>query len=666
MSDGNKLEIELHLNRDKAKAQAQAFRGDMAKLNKDILSDAEAATDRETAAHKAATGEREKINRDLAGRFIAKGKEVEAAQRDALRRVTIAHKQAAAEQAAAQENVAGAIEKSVKGVLSLGVGLTGLGSASAAIGVVIGHFKEVNKAIYDAGQFVQNYRKALQELAALKGNLGNTTKELGENLDFRTKTLQSAEDAKAFQAAALGVGESAVDKPGKPALISPTEFTRAMELGGGFQAAEGGSADTHGTLVGLIPGLLGRRTTGEEVARKEAQLYKVFQPGGASFTSLSNQYAKSAAPLISAKTLDPMQAAATLSAFSTTNKEGAGTELEQFVRATTGGIDKTGKPRVEEGTPIGAYLKTLGVTPDFLKQTKSTDIPFAIADRIKGDLLAQEQASKARGEEFSRAVYLKHKGFANQEETAALSHYIGLSETGQMKTFMDLASPGALPSLDEARKPVMEAQRTDPLMQGRKAELSDEAAKVAIGAGKPEFLTNLQRVAFNRLKTKGEVVGDYTEDIQNRWNLDPRGMVARRNTELESQRMLAAEAKRVGVPFTIPRSSRTEVTGTKTDLGEQYVGNDALYDLAKKIQAKGGTAIPGLDTVNQAAQKTLRGAQQFEGNDPGQAGDPVAHKLLEKQNELLQKLVDKNPAPGPQPRQGIPPVPNVNPAARRR
>ena len=609
------LPIEIRLDKGNSVAVAASFRGDMKKLNRDVLTDSEAA---------------------------------ERAKLEMLRKANKERVDGAVKAAEEEKKGWGITEESVlsavKAVGSFSAGMLGLSGASQAVGVVVDHFREVNRSIFEAGKFVEGYRKALLELAALKGGIG-TTQAIGQDLDLRAKTLQTKEDATAFQAKALGVGQSAIDT----GLISSDEAKRARELGGSFQAWEGGSADTHGALTGIIPQLLGRKTTGNEVAQKESQLFNIFQAGGPSFTSLTNQYLKSVAPLTASKTLDPMKGASLLSAFSTTNMEGAGSEVEQFMRGTLGGIDKTSKGKIKSATPQGEYYKSIGITDDLLKGTKPQEQAFMIADKIMDDVVKHEKAANEKGDEFSRRTYLTHKGFGNQEDAAALAHYIGLKETGQMGTFMDLAKDSAMPSIAEIESKNTRKQNTEPALQGRKADYAEEAAKVAVGAGKQEFVTNVQRVAFARRKARGETSGEYGEDLQNRWTLDPREMMfgERHKTEMESQRMLLEEAQRLGIET--PKVSRQKMSfapgAPATELGEEYLGPDALFQLGQRINAAGGSAIPGVGQVTAAAKKSLGRAQAFEGG--GGAGNGEMVDLMKEQNELLGKLVNGGGPPKP-------------------
>lgn len=622
MADTNVLPIRIVLDKSAVPAQAAGLRAELNRINKAIASDATAAAKEE--AKGVAEAAKVKIDaqgraRDASGRFVETSKEGWGA-------------------------VEGGILTASKAVGGFAAGMVGLSGASSAVSAVIEHFRAVNKSIYEAGEFVQGYRKALLELAGLKGNLGQTTKTLGEDIAFRSKTLQSSQDSIAFQKAALGVGQSGITA----GLISETEFTKAMELGGAFQAAEGGSADAHATLIGLIPQLLGRKTTGEEVARKEAQLFNIFQPGGTDFSPLAAQYAKMA-PLITSQTFDPMRGAALLSAFSVTNKEGPAEEVNQFVRGTIGNVDRTGKPRIKGASPVGDYYEKLGVTKEFINKTKSEDLAFAIADKIAADLDDQARKDAAMGNEKQQLLYLKHHGFANEEDTKAILHYAGMKKSGIMdKSFMALATDDAMPSLEQATRKASEFQRTDPRAQGMKADLAADAARVAVGAGGPEFFMNLQKTAFSRLKAGRELSGEYGEDIQNRMGFELKEIAVgdKSRVQMESQRMLLDEAKRVGVPRPAVPGRFDPVAKIRID---EYLGQGAMIDLAERVQAAGGTSVPGLEKVTGAAQKSLGRAASFEGSTDEKANEQL---------DLLRKIEMNSRRPAaPAPLLGAPGVP---------
>lgn len=618
--DAHKLGIEIALENDAALAAARQFRDAQRANLRQLLADADAT---EKAITGATQREVQARVRDERGRFTARKKDAE---------------EAAEAEAKGWASTRSAASSASQAVAGFAVQMLGLNSATAIVGTIVDGFKAAQKSAYDAGKMVGDYRQALLELAALKGRLGDTTGALGEEVAFRAKTLQTAEGARQFQEAALGVGQASIDAPGRPGLIAPEEFTRAMELAGSFQAAEGGSAEAQGRLIGQVPALLGRRTTGEEAFRREQQLYNIFQPGGATFSSLSSQYLKNA-PLVTSGVYGKpergmSEMAALLSAFSVTNPEGAGENVQQFTRATVAALGRMrGVQVMGESEKQAEYLKRLGATDQMS--------PIEIGKRIAGDLAKQETGAAGRGERFNAYSYLQHKGYGSIEDINALLGFSGLMKTGQFEgTFEPLA--GKVPTAAEAIAPVERAQRTEPALQRRRSELAGEASKIAVGAGREEYWQNLFRMGFERLKARGTVAGE-AADFQNAWDIDPREIIfgTRRKTEMEAQRTIVEEANRVGVPGSeIPALTERGPHGTSTP---RFVGREALYELSRKITARGGNPLPGLEDVTEAAERQLGEAKRFEEGRPlPGAMHPVS-------------AVEGGPAPGVAGRAAVPP-----------
>jgi hypothetical protein len=603
------LKVQITLDNTAAHAQAARFRADQQAMNAALLAD---ATKTENA--------KVQVMRDAQGRFITGSRAVaESVKQDFV----------------AQSDAIGGAAKALG---SFAVQMVGLDSARAVIGAIVDNFEQARKSAYDAGKMVTDYRESLAELAALKSKLGQTTEAIGEDITFRSKTLQTAAAAREFQLAALGVGESAIGN-----AISKGEFRKAMELGGAFQAVEGGSAEAHGVLTGLIPTLSTAEMTGEDVARKRAQLYKIMQPGGFSFSSGIQQFAK-LAPLITSGTYKDTEAAALLSAFSTANREGAGEEVQQFTRATTGMIGKRGRVTMEGGETLGKYFSSLGIDEDLIKATKSTQLPFEIGNRIAADVERQKAAAEAKGDEFSELYYLKQKGYANVQDINAIMAYHGLKRTGALdKTFLPLAAESALPTAAEATGPTARAQAADPMMMARRAALAEQAAQVAVGAGEQEFLTSIKRTAQARRFARHETAYGRYGDVQALGTLDPRNVLfgERRRTDLEAQRMLWAEAERVGVP--VPRRAiRMPWTSrAAADRAEGYQGDEALFALGEKVREAGGNPAPGAEAVTAAAQRQLEASGRFERGEP--AGGGRAVQVLEQINKKLSPPVQAPP-----------------------
>ncbi len=359
-------------------------------------------------------------------------------------------------------------------------------------------FASVNARIRESTGLVTDYQESLLELASLKGKTGATAEVMAEDIGFRAKTLQRADQSKDFQLAAFGSGESSIDNDERQALISKGEWKTAMELAGGFQAAEGGSAKTHGDLLGVLPQLIGQRTTGKEVFQKEQQLVNIFRPGRGEFSSLANQYMK-LTPLIKSGVYKPMQAGALLSSFSTIAGEGAGEMLQQFTRATLGSVGRQrGAPMEDMDTEkTGAYLSGLA-------KAKGVDLKAigseGIGDLIADDVSRRKAEAAAKGESFSDPVFFKSRGFGNMLDVNALMGWRGMREAYK-RSFKPLAEDEAMPSLEKATA-FQERFRRGRVGQRRVVELAGTAANAYLGNETMAGYDAQHEAAFIRLQSK--------------------------------------------------------------------------------------------------------------------------------------------------------------------
>lgn len=631
------------MERTAAAAAAKAQRADLAKMQKGILSDAEAQeaaqlelvkrankqkiqelADAKDAAKAAAAAkaEAERMAADAAKQAARAAAE---AQKQAVREAAAATKQAAkdkaqaekeagaaaaqaAKEAAAQqkeqtkayEETRSSIDGMAKGMASFVGSMAGLDGAKAIVSALVDQFERGVVTLQRQGEWAVKYRDDLLELAALKGKLGQTTPILKEELDFRAATLLERDAAKQFEMIALGAGEAGIDKPGRPQFITQEEFNKGLVLGGKFAATEHGDPTAHGQLMGILPQLIGKRTTGKEVLAHEAQIFNIMKPGGPEFSSLVKQFVEQA-PLIQSGIYKEMEAAALIGAFSTTKIGSgmAGTALDQFTRATLGGIGRTGKAKVEGAEAQGKYLKGLGITSESVKQIESTQLPFVIGKAISEDITRQEKAATAKGEKFSELDYMRQHGFVNQEDLFTLLQFRGLLKNGVLEnTFLPLAQPGAMPNPEALIKQIDERQARGPEFKERRAQIAAETADVTKGVGQAEYLNALKKGALARLVDRGELKGYMaSEDFKrvsqlSMFTLEEALFGPRRAMEAEAQRMLEAEAARLGI------MKPGKQLGT-------FQGDEALFALSEKIRAKGGSDLPGLEPIGQSlAAKT--------------------------------------------------------------
>jgi hypothetical protein len=635
------MEIKVDLQRND-RAAAQQLRADLKKLNTDILSDSDAA--KKAEAQLAA-----RMNKEIVASAMAKKTD----ELKAIEEVKRAREAAADEAKSGFEGMAESSLGVVKSLGGMALGMAGVGSASTAVSAVVEHFRDINREIFKSGQFIEDYKKALKELATMRGM--GTTEALKEDLDFRAKTLQSADEATKYQEIAYGAMGAAIDKPGKPSLITPGEARKALEFGGAFQGMVGGDAPTHGRMIGILPSLLGRRTTGGELAQTETQLYDIMKEAQLKFPDMAKMYAE-IAPEIMAKAYSPMRGAAILTAMSGTTGAQSAAEMKALVRGTIGSISKTGKPRVEGGEPIGKYLKELGIDNALLAKTQPTDLLELVANKISDDLKAQQKGADAKGEQFQPLVYLKHKGYMNQEDVNAMVHYATLQQSGLMGAALATAAPEKMPSAAEAQKRVADWQRTDTTSQAQKAAIAIAGSRATPEAEQSAYLLNLFGTAQARLRTEpGKAwLPDVTEDVMNmtRFNYKEWWYGERSAMEMEAQHMLIGEAQKVGVKADVPR-----YMNRIGEWQEDFMGQPELYELAQRIRKAGGQDIPGFDMPVRATAGGL--AEQAEAQKQAAALDPDALGKVAAALNRNSNALEKN-APAVPKTTGAP-TPNVTP-----
>lgn len=450
--------------------------------------------------------------------------------------------------------------------------LQAAGAAMATTaGMLVAQFVKVRETVYNATQMVQDYREALLELAALKGQTGDTGKTLGENLALRAQTLQTRSQAVAFENAMRGAGEAAINENPNAPGITAKEFEKAVALTGAFQAVEGGNAEAHGTLAGIIPLISKKRMTAEDVAIEQRRLYNVFQPGNASFSSLIKQYSDISG-YVTSDFYNKEDASALLAAFSLPMREKAGTGVEAFTRATVGGIGRMRGQGVEGSERQGKYLEGLGVT----NQMSS----MQIGNLIVGDLQRQQMLAQQQGQNFNPYDYLKHHGYGNQEDIMAVLQYKGFVESGVLQNkFLPLAY--RTPTLAETTAPIQAAQATDPKFQQRKAEIAGEMANVNLGAGKEEFYYSLRRLAFENLKAQGAkgVSGDWQNFGTWGGMLTSFGAQAYGSLQVDAEmkRMMDAERLRVGLAPLPHAPAGGDAVGEMWKSGQELAGRGSNF-----------------------------------------------------------------------------------------
>jgi hypothetical protein len=496
----------------------------------------------------------------------------------------------------------------------------GMLTAVTAAGALAAQFWRVKESVYAAQRMVTDYREALLELAALKGQAGDTGKTMAEDLKFRAETLQTRAESDAFQQAMIGSGEASIitdaEAKADPTKkgIARSEFEKFARLAGAFQAIRKENPEVHGGLAGVIPLMMGGQVNAEQAFSEEMRLYNVFKPGGASFGSLAKQY-KDIAGYVTSGVYSKEDASALLSAFSRTEGQKSGELVENFARATVGGIGRMRGMGVEGSERQGQYLEGLGVNNQMS--------PLEIGNRIVGDLNRRQQEAQKQGLKFSSYDYLRHHGYGNQEDIRSLMLYQGLVNSGDMsRVFLPLSQePG---DVQAGRQEIALTQRTDPVFQQRRGELAGQLANVNLGAGPQEFTRGLERMAFEQLKAKGNwfAQGDY-EELRNHSVINPFGYMGMAQVRDRMGQIMAEERERVGLP------SKSYPGG---------MGPREYYDSAVEIAGRGGDAAAGViqellktgegqlkesQRMREALEKYLNEQRQQNGQAPAHARAPL-------------------------------------------
>ena len=388
------------------------------------------------------------------------------------------------------------------GMIAMGVGVAAVAAVSAR---VVKHWQDVAHDIQEAIRFTNQYRELLPENASLKGNLGDTTKESRDSLALRTKTLQTVEQARDFEAGFLNTGQVSIGTK-----ITQATADQLKVAGGSFQAAEGGSATTHGELLGTLPSLMKTRRdfarreiplTAKEVTDEQARLFDINQLGRTSFTSGTEQLLKNSSLTQTGAFNSIAEQAAVQSAFSLVSKDQAGEMTQWLQRATIGNLGRMTDSGIEGSEKVGAYLNKLGVGQE------TQGLPVAKA--ISADLAKQEGAARQEGRQFSAQKYLGLEGFGNQEDIKALTSFHALNQDGRLEQFLAKArgTANAQPVLDK-----IAASRADPMMEARSVQLSGDLEKFTQERASATA-DQYRRQIFEEVKATGLMAGKY-EDVE--------------------------------------------------------------------------------------------------------------------------------------------------------
>jgi hypothetical protein len=622
MSDRN-LNITLTMDRSQHDATLEKARRKAKQTSAEIISDADAAERAKIELARRAS--REKIQSlvnagreektvikealtDVEAVEKAKAMFVDRANRQKVDALSRAHKTETEFSQEQHRNLLKnreAMKGSVLGIASMAAGMVGLQSASGFLAATEEQFKKIEGDAAKTAEEILRMRNLVRELAALRGDMGQSGETTAEVMAMSAKTLQSPEEVIAMQQHALGTGELAIGR-----TISRKEFMKGLEAAGKQQSMEGSDAGAYGDIAGLLALESKKKNlSGEELQALVGREFDIQQPGRfASFAQAAAQRAKLTG-YVQAGDLPGEEASRLNSFFSLAGPEEAGTATDQFIRATLG--RKLRNRNVQLSADVDSertaeYYKGLGAD-------KLHD-PEAIGKLVAEDVKKQMAKAKGASQEFSVRDYLTTRGFGNEQELKQLELFVAGQLTGSYDPIekagtkkLAIGAPGH-GVIDERFE---DSLRRNPELQNRRAERLAKLGEMKAGAEEEPWLI-AAKSAHAQLVAEGKYKGDFKEfqessapgrgikDVGTRI-LDPgREMSYFSDIDKEIDRHLNAEAKRLGVP-------------TVTQNRENYNERESQRRTARAIASKGGD-LTGVTAqqMSEAAEKLNAAATRLE------------------------------------------------------
>ena len=506
---------------------------------------------------------------------------------------------------------------------NVGKSLVGFVGITSVMREIRGAFDAANRSAVEGSKFVVDYREKLLELAALKGHLGESGPEMRQQLAFRAQTLQGQGEAIGFSAQY----ENMIQASKMSGNISESEAQKLAVLAGSFQAADKGDPGAHATLAGSLPRLMGGKQTARDVFAKESQLYSIFQPGGAQFSSMIKQFMENSATVQTG--LMPLDELASLtSVFSQNQPDVAGTKVGQFVRATLGGLGRARGPQMlplgddDEVRKQGEYLKMIGATE---KMT-----PEGIGRRIASDLETQR---KRKGADFNAYTYLREQGYGNKEDVESVLEFAGNVTAGTYdSTFKAPALKAPTSAIAEAK--IKKFQATDIVALDRKRQIMEDTTKSGPGSEAMTQLQALRAMAVSQLRKEGQIPYTNWEELQNASGMTAAGM--RAGVDVRVQSIVERERKRVGLKsfeevdpdlgaaMGVPRRGK-QPRGYSGVTDQAFASN--VSESINEAVAAGGRALPGFDALTKALQDNADSSDKLRAAYEKAQGGPLPKPL---------------------------------------
>jgi hypothetical protein len=500
------------------------------------------------------------------------------------------------------------VAEGISPAIGLAVAYAGFSMAVAGVKAMSEYFAKLRSDTFEAAKEVSGFREEVLELAAMKGDLGNSTPETVNQLKFRGKTGQSRQAALAMSVAMEGAGQAAIGKN-----VTQGAADQMAETAGKLQAMERSDPTAYGALGGTLMLESKKGTSGADLAGMFNKEYELQKPG--KFLNMG-QYAKQREQLTSyvqTGALTGPEAAGLLSALSLENSPDQAATMAQQILASTSADFMRARgmkvlPGTEHETSAAYFQEHLGLK----KTATSKETWEAAAD----DINKAEAAAKAKKEPFSADKYLTEHGLSNQEARRGYAAMAAVRKQGQWQQFQTLIDA---PLEGSAITDQFDDRRgRDQTIQKQLAQTAKDASMINASEGTPSGgLKEVQEAAFERLKAQHKITGTFAEwknrdvigiTMDDFWkNKEDQGW--HNQVNIEAQRMLAASAKDIGLPFETPR-----VTTRLGASREAYMGDEALYAKQQQIQKAGGDPLSDVATdIKRAANAMERTADAIEG-----------------------------------------------------
>ena len=529
-----------------------------------------------------------------------------------------AEKKKAAEEAAkawdAQQN---SIIGAGKSVAMFALSMAGLNSVGSVLHTIVDQFNAIRLAGLRAAADILDEAGDLRQLGAMQGEMGQPTQQLLQQLEFRTKTLQTAGEARNLSTEAMSSAYGSI----AAGRISDAEFQKHLITAGQLQKMTGAEPGAVGRMSGILPMVTGKeRNNAADLDVLMERLYKEQKLGGfRDYGQAATQFAGSAEYVMKGVFNAPT-AQALLSAFAMAGQGDTASErLSQVTTAVGAGLLRNRGMKINPEyeslvEKSGDYFGRLGVTPN----TKTEDRIMAVVR----DLLKAEDESKAKGLNWNPMDYLLEKGFINVQSRESIAKLAGVERTGgQLSALLGLGNQ-PLPATSGIPAAFDEMVKTEPWAAREQGNVQAKLAQFGAGmaGGMGPFREAMRAKAFGALGGETEFGANLEQIVKPGW-LDAEYWIGGRQSriDLEAQHQILSAAAKAGIK--IPD---TRILGEQGEYhGETQLDWKELFKIAQKTREAGGTLTPGADSAktNQLLAEIRDGLKALA---PGVGGAPPA------------------------------------------